>query len=79
MAQLATEIRSAFTQDSDMTFRAVEQLKYMTAVINESLRIYPPFVTSLSRVVPQGGAVVNGHFVPEGVCICIPLYSVTSV
>lgn len=67
MNRLTAEIRSAFTQDSNMTFRAVESLEYMTAVIDESLRIYPPFVTSLSRVVPQGGAVVNGHFVPENV------------
>ncbi|KAJ5555406.1 hypothetical protein N7535_007841 [Penicillium sp. DV-2018c] len=75
MAQLVTEVRSAFTQDSDMTFRAVEQLKYMTAVINESLRIYPPFVTSLSRVVPQGGAVVDGHFVPEGTIVACHHYA----
>ncbi|CAI7589384.1 unnamed protein product [Penicillium glandicola] len=65
MSQLVTEIRSAFKQHSDMTFRAVEELKYMNAVIEESLRVYPPFVTSLSRLVPKGGAVVNGHFLPE--------------
>lgn len=69
MSQLVAEVRSTFKQDSYMTFRAVEELKYMTAVIEESLRIYPPFVTSLSRIVPQGGAVVNGHFLPEDVCI----------
>jgi hypothetical protein len=75
MSRLVAEIRSTFKQDSDMTFRAAENLKYMNAVIEESLRIYPPFVTSLSRVVPQGGAFVNGHFLPEDVCICAPLYA----
>lgn len=74
MSRLVAEIRSTLKQDSDMTFRAVEDLKYMNAVIQESLRIYPPFVTSLSRVVPQGGAFVNGHFLPEDVCICVSLY-----
>jgi hypothetical protein len=75
MSRLVAEIRSTFKQDSDMTFRAVEDLKYMNAVIEESLRIYPPFVTSLSRVVPQGGAFVNGHFLPGDVCICASLYA----
>lgn len=75
MSRLAAEVRSAFKQDTDMTFHAVEALNYLTAVIQESLRIYPPFVTSLSRVVPQGGAVINGHFVPGNVCIRTPLKS----
>jgi cytochrome P450 len=69
MARLTREIRLAFTQDSDMTFRALKDLKYLAAVIEESLRIYPPFVTSLARTVPTGGALVNGQFVPEGVRI----------
>ena len=76
MSQLVAEIRSNFKQDTDMTFRAVEELKYMNAVIEETLRIYPPFVTSLSRLVPQGGAVVNGHFLPEDVCICVLVQSI---
>ncbi|KAJ5801496.1 uncharacterized protein N7518_003564 [Penicillium psychrosexuale] len=75
MSQLVAEIRSTFKQDSDMTFRAVEELKYMTAVIEESLRIYPPFVTSLSRIVPQGGAVVNGHFLPEDTAVACHHYA----
>ena len=79
MSRLVTEIRSTFKQDSDMTFRAVEELKYMNAVIEESLRIYPPFVTSLSRLVPPGGAAVDGYFLPEDVCICVPPQYVTIV
>ncbi|KAJ5780812.1 hypothetical protein N7457_005972 [Penicillium paradoxum] len=75
MSQLAAEIRSAFNQDSDMTFRAVETLDYMTAVIQESLRIYPPFVTSLSRVVPQGGALIDGHFVPGDTIVACHHYA----
>jgi cytochrome P450 len=68
MSQLVAEIRSTFKEDRDMTFRAVEELKYMNAVVEESLRIYPPLVTNLLRLVPQGGALVNGHFIPEDVC-----------
>ena len=39
----------------------------MHAVILEGLRIYPPLPFALPRVVPEGGATVNGHFLPEGV------------
>lgn len=72
MARLTTEIRSAFTQDSDMTFCTVAGLEYLNAVIEEALRMYPPFVTSLARRVPTGGALVNGQFVPENVCSTLP-------
>lgn len=79
MSRLVAEIRSNFKQDSDMTFRAVEELKYMNAVMEESLRIYPPFVTSLSRLVPQGGAAVDGHFLPEDVSLYVSLQYVIFV
>jgi hypothetical protein len=67
MSQLVFEIRSAFTKDSDITFRTQYGLTFLEAVIEESLRMYPPFVTSLARVVPQNGALLNGQFVKEGV------------
>ncbi|KAH8635732.1 hypothetical protein IG631_11133 [Alternaria alternata] len=31
------------------------------------MRIYPPLPFPLPRVVPQGGDIVDGHFIPEGV------------
>ena len=34
--------------------------------------MYPPFVTSLARIVPKGGAVIDGEFIPEGVRNNIP-------
>lgn len=67
MSQLVSEIRTVFKKESDITFRSMIGLTYLAAVIEESLRMYPPFVTSLARVVPQGGAVINGQFVAEGV------------
>lgn len=43
-------------------------LPYLNAVIEETLRVYPPVVTHVPRVVPKGGATVDGHFLPENVC-----------
>lgn len=72
LGQLTTEIRSTFAQDSEITFAALEKMEYLAAVIEESLRMYPPFVTSLARLVPTGGALVNGQYVPEKVCKELP-------
>ena len=67
MNRLVTEIRSAFLHDEDITFRTSAILPYLSAVIEESLRVYPPFVTSLARIVPHGGMLIDGQFVPGGV------------
>ncbi|KAJ5114520.1 hypothetical protein NUU61_000279 [Penicillium alfredii] len=75
MSRLANEVRSAFTQDADITFRTVNNLTYLAAVIEEALRMYPPFVTSLARIVPQGGAMVDGNFVPEGTIVACHHYA----
>lgn len=68
MRQLIAEIRSTFDKDTDITFRGAASLTYLAAVIEESLRMYPPFVTSLARTVPAGGSTIDGQYIPEGVC-----------
>lgn len=68
MTRLVHEIRSCFTKEIEISFRSTAMLPYLAAVIEESLRMYPPFVTSLARIVPHGGAFVDGQFVPGGVC-----------
>lgn len=79
MNQLTGEIRSAFLKEEDMTFRSMASLPYLSAVIEESLRKYPPFVTNLARIVPQGGAFVDGHLVPEGVMLFLQHVSILSL
>lgn len=44
----------------------LEMLPFLTAVINETLRIWGASSGSLPRTVPRGGAELAGHFVPEG-------------
>ncbi|KAJ6120171.1 hypothetical protein N7523_004451 [Penicillium sp. IBT 18751x] len=66
MSRLVSEIRSAFTEEDEITFRSAASLTYLAAVIEESLRMHPPFVTSLARVFPSGGSMVDGHYVPGG-------------
>lgn len=42
------------------------KLPYLQAVIKEGLRIFPPVTGHMSKVVPAGGDMLNGFFVPEG-------------
>lgn len=42
MAKLVAEIRGAFTSDSEITITRVHNLPYLVAVLNETLRMYPP-------------------------------------
>jgi cytochrome P450 len=74
MKALVEEISSAFASDDDITFSKAVKLSYLNAVIEETLRIYPPFVTSLARVVPLGGDTVDGHFIPENVSTNLTCY-----
>lgn len=66
MQRLQSEIRTAFSRYSEIDAQATQRLQYLRAVILEGLRIYPPLPLGLPRVVPRGGDVVDGHFVPAG-------------
>jgi cytochrome P450 len=64
--RLKDEVRSAFRSADDIT-SVKATLPYVNAVINESLRIYPPVPIGVSRIAPKNGAMVAGVFVPGGV------------
>lgn len=44
-------------------------LPYLNAVLEESLRVYPPSAHNHARIVPRGGATICGVVVPEGTCV----------
>ncbi|USW47667.1 Putative cytochrome P450 [Septoria linicola] len=64
--RLAEEIRSAHDTVDDITLESIQNLKYLRAVLQEGLRMYPPVPSLLPRRVPKGGAMVDGEFVPGG-------------
>jgi cytochrome P450 len=64
---LVQEIRSAFTKEEEINSISVNNLKYLLAVLNEGLRIYPPSPGGLGRISPPGGSTVDGYWMPEGV------------
>lgn len=66
---LTNEVRSIFKSDSEITGDTTADLKYLSAVIEEGLRIFPPAPFGLPRVSP--GAVIDGHYVPPGVTVSV--------
>ena len=68
LQKLVNEVRTAFKSDNDVNLSTVGDLKYMEAVMEEALRIYPPVPMQSSRVASQGD-MVCGKWVPAGVSL----------
>lgn len=67
--RLTQEIRDTFQNESDITIASTASLTYLNAVINEGLRLNPPVVIGVPRVVPEGGDTVCGNWLPSGVSL----------
>ncbi|TQN67917.1 Multicopper oxidase aurL2 [Colletotrichum shisoi] len=55
LLKLTQEIRNAFQIETEVTMASTAELKYLKAVIEEGLRIYPPSPSTLPRFVPGTG------------------------
>lgn len=64
---LVEEIRGNFSKASEITLQATGELRYLRAVIEEGLRIYPPSPSTFPRFVPGKGEEIEGKWVPGGV------------
>lgn len=67
LGKLVAEVRGAFREESQITFAAVKELPFLTAVILEGLRLADTTAGAFNRIVPHGGGTVCGHFLPEDV------------
>ncbi|PQE22673.1 cytochrome P450 1 protein [Rutstroemia sp. NJR-2017a BVV2] len=72
---LQREIRTTFTTEEQITNDSTTSLPYLTAVLNESLRMSPPLPDSLRREVPPGGATIAGHFIPGGTTVSVACWT----
>lgn len=71
LQRLTIEIRQTFRHASEIYAERVTPLTYLSAVIEEGLRLCPPVPLGMPRVVPERGAEVSGHWLPGDVCVRI--------
>ncbi|KAL5334118.1 cytochrome P450 [Aspergillus crustosus] len=72
--QVFTKLRAELDQAVDngqvstpiITYEQAQALPYLQACVQENLRIWPPVVGLMQKVVPAGGDTLHGKFIPEG-------------
>ncbi|KAI1762950.1 cytochrome P450 [Hypoxylon sp. FL1150] len=79
--RLASEIRSGFTDATDICGSRLSGCRYLRACIDETLRMSPPLPGTLWREEVTGGKIgqdpliVDGHVVPPGTQIGVNIYA----
>lgn len=69
--KLRDEVDTHLPRDpnEDIRFSDARALPYLQAVVNETFRMHPSFAVMYERVVPAGGAIIAGSFVPAGTIV----------
>lgn len=74
-AKLTQEILSTFSSyDEIKSGSKLLSCKYLTAFLQEAMRMTPPVSAEPSREVLPGGTTVSGHYIPEGLNVSIGMY-----
>jgi cytochrome P450 len=75
MERLVREIREGFWNEKDIDGQTTRWLSYLTAVLQEGMRLCPPIPDNLHREVPAGGATIAGRWLPRGTAVGVPCHS----
>ncbi|KAH7062264.1 cytochrome P450 [Macrophomina phaseolina] len=75
MKTLCDEIRGNFHSDGDFTIESLQRLKYLSACIEEGLRLYPPLPIGPPREVHPDGNIICGKWVPGKTRLAVAQYT----
>lgn len=75
--RLVRDVRGAFAAEVDIKWEKVKELRFLEATLKEALRLFPPSPASQQRIVPHGGATIDGHYVPAGTTVAVSPWSST--
>jgi cytochrome P450 len=74
LSKLTSEIRTAFMSPEEILNPKLGSLSYLSACIDETLRLCPPKPSTAPREVLRGGASIDDQHIPAGVTIGTPVY-----
>ncbi|TVY81603.1 Cytochrome P450 monooxygenase radP [Lachnellula suecica] len=72
------EVRTAFKSADEITLRSVStpgRLPYLDALVQETFRCYSSLPATLPRITSQGGAIIDGDYVPGNVSVGVHQWS----
>lgn len=61
------DLKDRYSSESDIKVKTTKDIDYLDAVINETFRLCYAIPGGLPRIVPEGGDIYGGYFVPGGV------------
>ena len=73
LSKLTNEIREKFNDESLLTVHNLAFTPYLTACIEEAMRLVPPVPEGLPRITPPEGEYISGQWVPGGVSFAVIL------
>lgn len=77
MQKICKEIREAFSDVEEIvTGQKLSGCSYLRACIDETMRMTPPVAGALPRQVLPGGLDIDGHHIPAGVDVGVPIYAI---
>ncbi|KAL4917414.1 cytochrome P450 [Aspergillus aurantiobrunneus] len=69
--ELTQRVRAQFSRAADIDPQTVTQIEGLQAVLDESLRLYPPVPMQSNRIVSPQGAQIAGRRVPGGTSVAV--------
>lgn len=66
LEKVVVEIRE-LNDEGDLNFDVLSRLPYLNACFEEALRVYPPASEGFPRVIPEGGNLIAGEYLPAEV------------
>jgi len=75
VSRLREELAPIYAPGSETEVRDIQDAKYLNGVINEVLRLHPPVPSGLLRQTPPEGIIVGEKFIPGGVTVSAPTWS----
>lgn len=77
LQKVCKEIRDAFTDVEDIvTGPKLSGCSFLRACIDETMRMTPPVAGALPREILTGGMDIDGHHIPAGVDVGVPIYAI---